>query len=129
MINYAGARYTSDISGISYSSDNDNINSLYQNTFNYRVGGEYRFGSFRARVGYSFMPDPFKSEQNGIGRQISSISGGLGYRGTKFYADLALVFSQGNNSYRPYRINSVDSPLVTLENKTTLVVLTLGIPF
>jgi hypothetical protein len=129
MINYAGAKYSSDISGISYSSDNENINSLYQNTFNYRVGGEYRFESFRARAGYSFMPDPFKSEQNGIGRQISSISGGLGYRGTKFYADLALVFSQGNNSYRPYRINSIDSPLVTLENKTTLVVLTLGIPF
>lgn len=129
MVNYAGAKYSSDISGISFSSDNEKITTLYQNTFNYRVGGEYRFNSFRARAGYSFMPDPFKSEQNGVSRQITSLSGGLGYRGKKLYADFALVFSQGKNSYRPYSINSVDSPLVTLENKTTFGMITLGFPF
>jgi hypothetical protein len=129
MVNYSGAKYSSDISGISFSSDNEKINALYQNTFNYRLGGEYRFNSFRARAGYSFMPDPFKSEQNGVSRQITSLSGGLGYRGKKFYADFALVFSQGKNSYRPYSINSIDSPLVTLENKTTFGMLTLGFPF
>lgn len=129
MVNYAGARYSSDISGISYNSDNEKINSLYQNTFNYRIGGEYRFQNFRARAGYSFMPDPFKAEQNGVGRQITSLSGGLGYRSKKFYADFALVFSQGNNSYRPYSINTVDSPLVTLKNKTTFGMITLGFPF
>ncbi len=129
MVNYAGAKYSSDISGISFSSDNEKINGLYQNTFNYRLGGEYRFKGFRARAGYSFMPDPFKSEQNGVNRQITSLSGGLGYRGKKFYADFALVFTQGKNSYRPYSINTVDSPLVTLENKTTFGMITLGFPF
>jgi hypothetical protein len=129
MVNYAGAWYSSDISGISYNSDNEKINSLYQNTFNYRIGGEYRFQNLRVRAGYSFMPDPFKTEQNGVGRQITSLSGGLGYRSKKFYTDFALVFSQGNNSYRPYNINTVDSPLVTLENKTTFGIITLGFPF
>lgn len=129
MVNYGGAKYSSDISGISFSSDNEKITSLYQNTINYRLGGEYRFNSFRARAGYSFMPDPFKSEQNGVSRQITSLSGGLGYRGKKFYADFALVFSQGKNSYRPYSINSIDSPLVTLENKTMFGMVTLGFPF
>jgi hypothetical protein len=129
MVNYAGAKYSSDISGISFSSDNEKITTLYQNTINYRLGGEYRFKSLRARAGYSFMPDPFKSEQNGVGRQITSLSGGLGYRSKKFYADFALVFSQGKNSYRPYSINSIDSPLVTLENKTMFGMVTLGFPF
>ncbi|MEQ1586306.1 MAG: hypothetical protein ABL895_10530 [Cyclobacteriaceae bacterium] len=129
MVNYAGAKYSSDISGISFSSDNEKITTLYQNTINYRLGGEYRLNSFRARAGYSFMPDPFKSEQNGVSRQITSLSGGLGYRGKKLYADFALVFSQGKNSYRPYSINSIDSPLVTLENKTTFAMLTVGFSF
>lgn len=129
IVNYAGAHYSSGISGISFESDNQNINELYQRTVNYRMGGEFRLNAFRARVGYSLMPDPFKSEQNDISRSITSLTGGIGYRGKKFYADFTLVFTEGSNSYRPYRVNSVDSPLVTLDNRTTLGMITLGFPF
>ncbi|NJN28850.1 MAG: hypothetical protein HC819_24210 [Cyclobacteriaceae bacterium] len=126
MVNYSGAKYSSDISGITFNSENETINELYQSTVNYRVGGEYRYNNFRVRAGYAYMPDPFKSEQNGISRKITSFSTGLGYRNKKFYTDLAVVFTQGKNSYRPYSINSADSPLVTLDNQTTLGVLTVG---
>ncbi len=129
VINYSGATYSSDISGITFNSENKEINELYQSTVNYRVGGEYRYNNWRARAGYAYMPDPLKSEQNGINRKLNSFSTGLGYRNKKFYTDLAIVFTQGKNSYRPYSINSVDSPLVTLTNKGTLGVLTVGIPF
>ncbi|MBK8290371.1 MAG: outer membrane protein transport protein [Flammeovirgaceae bacterium] len=129
MINYPGAKYSSDISGITFNSDNETINELYQPTVNYRIGGEYRFNNFRFRAGYAYMPDPFKSEQNGISRKMNSFSTGLGYRNKKFYSDLAVVFTQGKNSYRPYTLNSVDSPLVTLTNQATLSVLTVGFSF
>jgi len=129
MVNYSGGKYSSGISGISFDSDNDRIKSLYQSTFNYRVGGEFRFSNYRARAGFSYMPDPFRSEQNGINRKITTLSGGLGYRAEKFYLDFALVLTQGETSYRPYRVNSEFSPLVTLKNKNTLAVVTLGFPF
>jgi hypothetical protein len=129
MINYPGAKYSSDISGITFNSDNETINELYQPTVNYRIGGEYRYNNFRFRAGYAYMPDPFKSEQNGISRKMNSFSTGVGYRNKKFYSDLAVVFTQGKNSYRPYTINSVDSPLVTLTNQATLGVLTMGFSF
>jgi long-subunit fatty acid transport protein len=129
FVNYSGAKYSSDLPDISFSSDNENIKALYQSTLNYRVGGEYRFGKLRARAGFSHMPDPFKSEQNGINRKITTLSGGLGYRAEKFYVDLAVVYTQGDASYRPYRVNSVDSPLVTIKNKNTLAIVTLGFPF
>lgn len=129
VVNYAGAHYSSVISGIPFDTDNENIAALYQQTINYRLGGEFRLDQFRFRAGFSYLPDPFKSEQNGIARDITSYTGGLGYRGKKFYADFALIFTQGNNSYRPYRVNSPDSPLVTLENNTTLGMITLGFPF
>ncbi|MBL7872271.1 MAG: outer membrane protein transport protein [Cyclobacteriaceae bacterium] len=129
LVNYSGAKYSSSISGISYTSDNDKIKSLYQPTINYRVGGEFRYNSYRVRGGFSYMPDPFRSEQNGVSRQITSVSGGLGYRANKFYLDMALVFTQGQSTYRPYRINSPDSPLMKLDNKTTFGMITLGFPF
>jgi hypothetical protein len=129
LVNYSGTKYSSGISGIDFSSDNNDIKSLYQSTFNYRLGGEFRHESFRARAGFSYTPDPFKSEQNGVNRAITSLSGGLGYRNKKFYADVALVFMQGNNSYRPYRVNTPESPLVTLKNSTALSMITVGFPF
>jgi len=128
-VNYSGAKYTSAVSGISFDSDNSKIKGLYQSTVNYRVGGEFRFSSYRARAGLSYMPDPFREEQNGIGREIISLSGGVGYRAEKFFIDFAFVYSQGNSSYRPYTVNSTESPLVTLERKNTLAIFTLGFPF
>jgi hypothetical protein len=129
MVNYSGTKYSSGISGIDFSNDNDDIKSLYQSTFNYRLGGEFRYENFRARAGFSYMPDPFQAEQNGVNRAITSVSGGLGYRNKKFYADVALVFTQGNNSYRPYRVNTPESPLVTLKNSSTFSMITIGFPF
>lgn len=129
VVNYSGAKYTSGTTGVSFSVDNENIKKLYQSTVNYRVGGEYRFSNYRARAGFSYMSDPFQQQQNGISRKITSLSGGIGYRAQKFYLDFALVFTTGQTSYRPYRINSIDSPLVTLQKNNTLVVVTLGFPF
>lgn len=129
MVNYSGARYSSSISGISYNPENNQIKSLYQPTVNYRIGGEFRYESYRVRAGFSYMPDPFRSQQNGVSRQVTSVSGGLGYRAKKFYLDAAVVFTQGQSTYRPYRVSSPDSPIVDLTNKTTFGMLTLGFPF
>lgn len=129
LINYSGARYSSGLSGISFDGDNDNIKDSYQATTNFRLGGEFRLDKLRFRAGGSYMPDPFRTEQNNSSREITSVSGGVGYRTQKFYIDLALVFSKGANTYRPYRINSPDSPLVTMDNTTSFGMVTLGFPF
>lgn len=129
IVNYAGAKYSSSISGISFDSDNNNIKSLYQSTVNYRLGGEFRFDNYRARGGFSYMPDPFREEQNNISRETTILTGGLGYRTEKFFLDFALVYTQSNASYRPYSINSINSPLVALDRKNTLAMVTVGFPF
>lgn len=129
VVNYSGAKYSSNVSGISYKSDNESIKSLYQSSINYKIGGEFRYESYRLRAGFTYMPDPFKAQQNNVNRQITSVSTGLGYRAKKFYLDAAIIFTQGATSYRPYTINSASSPLVDLNNKTTLGMVTLGFPF
>ena len=128
-LNYTSTKYGAGTDGISYDSDNDNIKSLYQSVINLRLGGEFRYNQLRFRGGFSYMPEPFKSEQNNVSRVVKSISGGAGYRAEKFYVDLAVIYSQGNNSYRPYRVNSNASPLVTYDQRNTNVLLTVGFPF
>ncbi|MCW5910411.1 MAG: long-chain fatty acid transporter [Cyclobacteriaceae bacterium] len=128
IVNYSGARYSSGLSGISFNGDNESIKLAYQTTANIRLGGEFRLDKLRFRAGGSYMPDPFKTEQNNSSRAITSVSGGVGYRAQKFYVDFAMIFSQGANTYRPYRVNS-DSPLVTMDNKTSFGIVTLGFPF
>ena len=128
-INYSNAKYVSGIDGISFSEDNDDIKSLYQSVFNVRLGGEFRYDKFRFRGGYSYMPEPFKTEQNNVSRIVQSISGGAGYRTEKLSIDLAVIYRQGNNSYRPYIVNSNTSPLVTYSQSNTNVLVTLGFPF
>lgn len=128
-VNYSGTRYSSNVSGISFNGENDQIKELYQPVFNYRVGGEFRYEKLRLRAGYSLMPDPFSSTQNNTKRDISSFSTGAGYRSSKFYVDFAVVFSNGSSTYRPYLVGTTQSPVVNLDTKNTLAVVTLGFPF
>lgn len=127
-LSYGKAHYSSS-TGDDYSADNKKIKDLYKSTLNIRVGGEYRYNNYRFRAGYSMMPDPFQTEQNGINRSLSSFSTGLGYRASNFYIDFAAVLGQGDASYRPYNVNTSTSPIVTLNNKSTSFIFTLGFPF
>ncbi len=124
-LNYSSASYE----GGDFSANNDEIKSLYKSTFNIRIGGEYRLNNYRIRGGYSLMPDPFKSSQNGVNRSIASFSAGGGYRTAKFYVDLAVIYATGENSYRPYQLNYPLDPLVTYTRKSTTVMITVGFPF
>jgi hypothetical protein len=128
FMKYSSTKFSSD-NGDDYSADNNTIRGLYKSVVNLRIGGEYRYNNFRFRGGYSLMPDPFQTEQNGVDRALTSYSAGVGYRVAKFYADFAAIFAQGNNSYRPYTLYNAPSPLVTLANKSTTFMITIGFPF
>lgn len=128
-VNYGKAKYNSITQGLSFESDNEDIRSLYQSVYNIRSGFEYRFNAFRARVGYAYMPDPFKTTQNNVSTSMQRLTGGIGYRQENFYIDLAIIHTAGDNSYRPYRVNSTTTPLVTYSRSSTNIMITLGLPF
>lgn len=128
-LNYGGAKYNSQTNGVSYSSDNNEIKSLYTSVTNYRLGGEVRVKSLRFRAGGSYMPDPFKEEQNDTNNSRVSISGGVGYRASKFYIDLAYINTFGNSTYRPYTVGFTQSPLLKYQHNISNVVATLGFSF
>lgn len=125
-VNYNNAKYNSLIQGVSFDQDNADIKSLYRPAVNYRAGGELRIDRMRFRAGGYLLEDPFQTAQNGISRKVTGLTGGFGYREKKYYVDLSVVYSATNQSYRPYRIPSDNSPLVTSAVDQLVIQATVG---
>jgi Outer membrane protein transport protein (OMPP1/FadL/TodX) len=139
LINYSNAS-TSNFSEQLYSLTidagsevNNKVSSRFKSVANVRIGGEYRIKKFRLRAGYNFMGDPYLRKPidriNYSLTNMSSISGGVGYRQTKFYIDLAIVNTTGNGYYVPYSVNSPVSPSLNYLNSITSIMFTVGFPF
>ncbi len=129
-LNYGKTSYTSATDGVSFDSDNQQIKNSYKSTLNFRGGGEYRLKNFRFRLGYNYMADPYLSTRGG-NRDISSFSGGAGYRTKTFYLDFTLISIAGNTLYNPYSygIPTSFAPVVKTSNSNLQAMVTLGFPF
>lgn len=132
-LNYGGAKYNSQTTGISYNTDNNDIKKFYASVTNFRAGGEFRLQEFRFRVGGGYMPDPYKERQNDVNMSRVSASAGVGYRASKFFIDLAYINTWTSNSYRPYSIpedpaNPV-SPVLRYDQVASNIVGTIGFTF
>lgn len=128
QVNYGKSSLSSQTDGLDFSSDNQEIKNTYANVINVRLGGEYRFGKYRVRLGYSHMPDPHLTVQNNTDNSVNNYTAGFGYRTGKFFVDLGLIQSQWNSSYNPYTVYyHGQSPVVTLQNSNTNVMLTVGL--
>ena len=129
QVNFAKAKYSSNTLGVDFSADNEDIRNAYQSTTTIRAGGEFRHEKFRFRAGYFYMPDPYRNEQNGINQKRTGFTGGIGYRSSPVYVDLAAVFSQQSFGYRPYTVNLPTNPLATIGQSGTQVMVTVGYTF
>ncbi len=123
MVDYATARIKSN--DFSESADNDQIEALYASVVNVRLGGEFRFDSFRVRAGYAFFPSPYRDSDL---EDRTNLTFGFGYRTPDYFLDFAVVNSERNVSYVPYDI-AVDSPNVTSQINNTSVAITFGLNF
>ncbi len=122
-INFANAHFGSNSNTpADFSGDNTQIKTLFHNVFNLRVGGEYRLGNFRGRLGYNYMPNPYSLNQNNVDNTTTSYTAGLGYRSKKYFVDLGIIQTQWNSSYLPYsrgtvrNYNDLHNPVVTIKN-------------
>lgn len=138
-VNYAGMRvgtsYLSAADNQAFRSDNTGyIKSTYQNTVNFRLGGEYRNGIFRLRAGSAYLPSAYQSSfdqlaQNGS-RNTFLISGGAGVRNDRFFADFGVAHYMQKSGYSPYSLNNAaDIPSAILTNNVTNLTLTAGVFF
>ncbi len=103
-----------------------NIRAWYKNVVNPRIGTEVRLGEFRARAGVAYSMDPYEAKLINIKEDRIHVSGGLGYRGNKFFTDLAVVYG----TYKvPFELYGSLSEPGTATYHNVRGVLTLGFNF
>jgi hypothetical protein len=130
------ARYSSSTSGVSYTTDNNEVKSLYQGVWNYRVGLEGRFSVVRLRFGYNVQNNPFQNRD--VDAKITTLSTGVGVKLKKFSADFTILSREGNNYYSPYSLANLPNtpedesqlaPVAKFNNKFTSAMITFGFTF
>jgi hypothetical protein len=107
--------------------ENANMNNLYQNTMNYRLGAELKFGDLALRAGYANYGDPYRNPSYDQSRQF--ITAGLGYRYINYYVDFAFSNQQYTSKYSPYFLDAGNEPVVTTTHTINSLILTLGTRF
>lgn len=103
------------------------VQSTFNDIVNVKVGAEYRVQNVRVRAGAKFMPDPYKQRIDNLNRSQMLFTGGIGYRSSKFFIDLAAVFNQFKSAYTPYELsNPQNYASANLTTKATNFVVSVG---
>lgn len=127
---------------------NEEIKEISQTRHQFRLGAEYRItDSFSARVGYSLVSSPVKSEVRDNKVALSTginpsyelsddtnyITCGLGYKFSGFYVDLAYIYKHQSATYHAFGPDpdnrQVSSPQAKLSLNNSQVVLSCGFRF
>jgi hypothetical protein len=106
---------------------NNTIKSYYKNTFNFRLGGEYKVSEMAYRLGTSYSMDPYSSPDLKANR--TTFSGGLGYRKKGIFIDLTYIEAIMKDVSFPYRLTEKDNYYSTVKQYTGNLILTFGIKF
>ncbi len=112
---------------------NNYVRDHYRDAVNFRLGAEYKLDRILLRAGYSSSGTPFKN----FNYSTQTASGGIGYRGNIFYADITYLNSFTRSSNTPYTISTNYTDFATtglgetalLKNTQQNVSLTFGARF
>jgi hypothetical protein len=120
-----------DGNGYPFFDENDAIRKKYSKAFNLRAGTEWVFSNIILRGGYALNGSPFNKNLSSGGYDLSrqSITGGLGVRDKRFFADLGYVYSRSKALQYPYVLNDEQSPVSKSQSTSHNVTLTIGVKF
>ncbi len=106
-----------------FSQENKNIKSMFTKTHNIRGGIEYNLAPIILRAGYAYNMTPFKSENlNSYQRNV--ISGGFGFRSSKYFVDFTYAYSKSEGKYYLYP-GAVSNQTISTNN----FMLSMGVKF
>lgn len=127
-VNYKSSQFNSSEFSTGYL--NDEVNQYFRSAINYKVGGEFRYNIFRARLGYAMYSTATQYPGDHLNRDRRALSAGIGINTAKFFADLAVTNTAYETDYRPYAYAS-HWPLdqTTLKNSITQTSLSIGFNF
>ena len=110
-----------------YKGVNNAIKEEYKNAINFRVGGELKFNTVMARLGFAMLGNPYRESE--LEARRMNISGGLGYRNRGVFIDLTYVHSLNKDVNFPYRLSDRENTFAEINDRNGNVLLTVGFKF
>ena len=110
-----------------YSGVNDAIKNIYKGSFNFRLGGEMKFNTMMARLGFSYSTSPYAQTVLKANRMF--VSGGVGYRNRGMFVDLTYVQQISKDINFPYRLADKANTYATQKFSGGTVLATIGMKF
>jgi hypothetical protein len=130
-VDYRSNQFTSpDIvnNSASYFGDlNSVVDDIYRGTLNFRVGGEMKFNTIMARLGFAYFGNPYEDADFKVSRM--NLSGGLGYRNKGKFIDLTYVHQLYQDGYYPYRLDNGFFAPSTIKSGLGTILVTIGFKF
>lgn len=108
--------------------NNRNVKDNYKSAVNYRVGAEYKINTISLRAGYGVNGSPYKTGDADL-LDTKMYSGGIGYRVSNYYLDLAYQRVEVNNTSTPYTLTDKSEPIADTKFTKNNVFLTFGVRF
>jgi len=109
--------------------ENTQIENLYTNTFNFKVGAEGRITQqLYVRAGYAIFGSAYKKEKNVYSPPIQNYTGGIGYNFGSAYLDFAAVFQNDKFDHIAYSPD-IEGSTARVNNLNKQFVLTFGLRF
>jgi len=107
------------------------INKYFQSAMNIKIGTEFRvLPNLSLRGGVAQYANPYSSTYDSIDRTMTQFSGGIGYKSSEFYIDLAGIYRTGNDAYTAYSLaNAADYGSAALKLNNTQVMVSAGVYF
>ena len=134
MLTYSGSRYSfppddngNEVDNTYWNPLNNTIKILLQNTFNFKLGGEYKADDIAFRLGGSYALNPYTAPQ--LKSDQITIGGGLGYRKKGMFIDLTYVEAIISDVNFPYRLTGKDNIYASVKQYTGNLILSFGIKF
>ena len=127
MVDYGMTRFSKASDDYQYYDENQSIKDIFRQAHNIRAGAEYRLGGLYFRGGYGLYGTAFNSSEVNSDNFHTSLSGGLGFRQSGFYIDLAYTRLTNQMKYYMYNYYNVDP--VTIETGRNTLIATLGLRF
>lgn len=93
-----------------FADENDDIQSIYTVTHNFRVGAEFRQGMMSYRGGIAYYQSPYKTNELNADQDQLGLSAGIGINTGDYFVDFAYVNRALSSSYVLY--NNPQSQLI-----------------
>ncbi|HOO67536.1 MAG: hypothetical protein H6545_01480 [Bacteroidales bacterium] len=134
MVDYGSAKLSKGADGYDFAQENEDLAAELERSNILRLGAEVRTGPLYLRGGYGYHGSSFADGTLNEEASSNSYSAGLGYRQSRFYIDVAMVWLSSSEQYMmfpddPRSFREYTSDPVNLNTKDKYLSVTVGLKF